>query len=165
MIWFISYDWFDMVYHTSYFCTMRWSYIDIAISSLTTNYYPFKRLIMLSPTISTQLLSFLFLTDWLLLHVLAAVGSLEVNILLFIPLLLSCRWFFLDISSCWILPFLSLLFVSTVTENVLISDCRSCFSELAWSFDFASFLGIVHNLYENQWHHLCQKHDQMNITL
>ena len=38
MIWFISHYWFDMVYHTPYFCTVRWPNVDIAVSSLTTNY-------------------------------------------------------------------------------------------------------------------------------
>ena len=29
---------FDMVYHTTYLCTVRWPYVHIAVSGLTTNY-------------------------------------------------------------------------------------------------------------------------------
>ena len=29
---------FDMVYHTPYLCTVRWPYVHIAVSGLTTNY-------------------------------------------------------------------------------------------------------------------------------
>ena len=37
MIRFISYYRFGIVYRTPYFCTVRWPYIDIPVSSLTTN--------------------------------------------------------------------------------------------------------------------------------
>ena len=99
MIWFISHYWFDMVYHTPYLFTVRWPDVDITVSSLPTFTHPFKCLRKLSPTINSRLLSCLFPTYWLSLNVVAAVISLDIKLFLFMPLLPSCRWFFLDIFS------------------------------------------------------------------
>ena len=110
---------------------------------------------MLSSTINTRLLPFLFPTYWLSSHILAAVISLDIKLLLFIPLLPSCWWFSLDISGCWILTFLLLVFVSSVRER------ESCFHHVLMSLLdlLISHLSLVlvHNLYVMCcaiWYHL-----------
>ena len=75
-------------------------------------------------------------------------SNMENNMIWFILYYKSfCRWFFWDISSCWILTFV-LFFISSVTEKVLVSDGTSCFA-------FASSLLFAHNFYESQWRHHC----------
>ena len=99
VIWFISY--YRLVYYTSYLCTVKWVYVDIAVSSLTTNYV-FNNAITYN---KYPLTIFPFPIDWLSLHVFAVVISLDDKLFLSILLLPSCRWFVWDMSSCWTLSF------------------------------------------------------------
>ena len=76
------------------------------------------------------------------------------KLLLFVPLLASYKWLFLDVFSCWILTLLLLFFFHQWQ--------RKCWLDL---LILHLSLVLVYNLYENRWRHLSQKHDQMSKTL